>query len=269
MFRKPQLIAVGAVLLVVLVLLNLPEQPAARTRLAVSSLFLPLFGLVSTAQRVVSEVRRAVVPRTLLLREVSELRAENRTLHLQVAQLRAADAENQRLRRVVGWQQASPWKSKACRVIARDTADWWRTVRIELGSRDGARSGLPVVSGEGLLLGRLDTVGWAVSVVVLVGDPKCRVSVVVRESGETGVLTTPSAGVLEHRLVDLTHLPRNTALRPGQTVHTSGLGGYFPAGIPVGTVVDTRSVGFGLYSEARVRLFADSSRIEEVLVLLP
>ena len=250
------MIAVGAVLLVVLVLLNLPEQPAARARLAVSSLFLPLFGLVSTAQRVISEVRRAVVPRTLLLREVSELRSENRTLHLQVAQLRAADAENQRLRRMVGWQQASPWKSKACRVIARDTADWWRTVRIELGSRDGARSGLPVVSGEGLLLGRLDTVGWAVSVVV-------------RESGETGVLTTPSAGVLEHRLVDLTHLPRNTALRPGQTVHTSGLGGYFPAGIPVGTVVDTRSVGFGLYSEARVRLFADSSRIEEVLVLMP
>jgi len=269
MFRKPQLIAWGVVLLVVLVLLNLPEQPSARAKLAVSSLFLPLFGLVSTTQRMVNEASRAVIPRTLLLRELSELRAENRTLHLQVAQLRAAEAENQRLRQVVGWQQASPWKSKLCRVVARDTSDWWRTVRVELGSREGARPGLPVVSDEGLLLGRLDAVGWAVSVVVLVGDPKCRVSVVVRETGETGVLTTPSAGVLDHRLVDLTHLPRNTGLRPGQTVYTSGLGGYFPAGIPVGTVVDTRSVGYGLYSEARVKLFADSSRIEEVLVLLP
>ena len=269
MFRKPQLIALGAVMLVVLVLLNLPEQPAARAKLVVSSLFLPLFGLVSSAQRVVSEAGRAVVPRTLLLRELSELRAQNRTLHLQVAQLRTAEAENQRLRQMVGWQRLSPWKSRACRVIARDTADWWRTVRIDLGSRDGARPGLPVVSGEGLLLGRLDTVGWAISAVVLVGDPKCRVSVVVRESRETGVLTTPSAGVLDHRLVDLTHLPRNTALRPGQAVHTSGLGGYFPAGIPVGTVVDTRSVGFGLYSEARVKLLADSSRLEEVVVLMP
>jgi rod shape-determining protein MreC len=254
---------------VVLVLLNLPEQPAARAKLAVSSLFLPLFGLVSSAQRVASEAGRMIVPRTLLLRELSELRAQNRTLHLQVAQLRAAETENQRLRQLVGWQQTSPWKSRACRVVARDTADWWRTLRLDLGARDGARPGLPVVSGEGLLLGRLDTVGWAISVVVLVGDPKCRVSVVVRESGETGVLTTPSAGVLDHRLVDLTHLPRNTALRPGQTVHTSGLGGYFPPGLPVGTVVDTRSVGFGLYSEARVKLFADSSRLEEALVLMP
>lgn len=269
MFRKPQLIAVGVVLLVVLVLLNLPEPASARTKLAVSSLFLPLFGLVSSTQRLVTEAARATLPRSLLLREAAELRAENRTLHLQIAQLRAAEAENQRLRQIVGWQQVSPWKSKATRVIARDTAQWWRTARIGLGSRDGVRTGLPVVSEAGLLLGRLDTVGWATSEVVLVGDPKCRVSVSVRESGELGVLTTPSAGVLDHRLVDLTHLPRNTALQPGQTVYTSGLGGYFPAGLPVGTVVDTRSVGFGLYSEARVKLFADSSRMQEVMVLIP
>ena len=269
MFRKPQLIAVGGVLLVVVVLLNLPEPTSARAKLAVSSLFLPLFGLVSSAQRLVTEAVRAALPRSLLLREVTELRAQNRTLHLQVAQLRAADAENQRLRQIVGWQQTSPWKSKVGRVIARDTAQWWRTVRIDLGSRDGVRTGLPVVSEEGLLLGRLDAVGWATADVVLVGDPKCRVSVAVRETGEIGVLTTPSAGVLDHRLVDLTHLPRNTTLQPGQTVYTSGLGGYFPPGLPVGTVVDTRSVGFGLYSEARVKLFADSSRMREVMVLTP
>lgn len=269
MFRKPQLIALGGVVVLVLVLLNLPEPTAARAKLAVSSLFLPLFGLVSSGQRLVSEAGRAVLPRALVLRELSELRAQNRTLHLQVNQLRAAAAENDRLRELVAWQRASPWKSRACRVIARDTTDWWRTVRIDVGSREGARPGLPVVSAEGLLVGRLDTVGWATSDVVLVGDPKCRVSVVVRESRETGVLTTPSVGVLDHRLVDLTHLPRNTALRPGQTVHTSGLGGYFPAGLPVGTVVDTRSVGYGLYSEARVRLFADSSRLQEVIVLVP
>lgn len=269
MFKKPQLIALGAVVLVVLVLLNLPEPAAAKTKLAVSSLFLPLFGLVNTAQRVAKDTGRAVLPRTLLLRELSDVTAENRVLHLQVAQLRAADAENRRLRQVIGWKESSPWKSRVCRVLARDTASWWRTVRIEFGTQDGARAGLPVVSAEGFLLGRIDAAGWGSSEVILVGDPKCRVSVVVQENRELGVLATPAAGVLDHRIVDLTHLPRNTALRPGQTVQTSGQGGYFPQGIPVGTVVDTRSVGYGLYSEARVKLFADSSRVEEVMVLLP
>jgi rod shape-determining protein MreC len=75
--------------------------------------------------------------------------------------------------------------------------------------------------------------------------------------------------VLDHRLVDLTHLPRNTALRPGQIVSTSGLGGIFPPGLPVGTVVDHRSVAYGLYTEARVKLLADTSRLREVMVILP
>lgn len=262
------MIALSSVVLLVLVLLNLPEPFAARAKLAVGSLFLPLFGLVGSVQTVAHDVTRAVLPRALLLQEVAELRQQNRTFSVELARVQAAEEENRRLRQIVGWQQLSPWKSKACRVIARDTASWWRTVRIELGSRDGARPGLPVVSPEGLL-GRVDTVGLSASDVVLVGDPKCRVAVVVRETGETGVLTTLAAGVLDHRLVELTHLPRNATLVPGQTVVTSGLGGFFPAGIPVGTVVDTRSVGYGLYSEARVKLVADTSRLREVLVIWP
>jgi rod shape-determining protein MreC len=125
-----------------------------------------------------------------------------------------------------------------------------------------------VVCADGLV-GRIDAVGPSTSEAILIGDPKCRVAVVVRETGEHGVLSSVSAGVLDHRLVDLTHLPRNTALRPGQTVFTSGLGGLFPAGIPVGTVVDVRSVGYGLYTEARVKLGADTSRLHELLVLFP
>jgi rod shape-determining protein MreC len=92
---------------------------------------------------------------------------------------------------------------------------------------------------------------------------------VIRETGEHGIISASSAGVLDHRLVDLTHLPRNVSLRAGQTVYTSGLGGLYPPGIPVGTVVDSRSVAYGLYTEARVKLAADSSRLREVMVLMP
>ena len=89
-------------------------------------------------------------------------------------------------------------------------ATGWRTLLIDRGSRDGLRPNLPVISPEGLV-GRVAEVGPSTAQVVFVGDPKCRVAVVVRETGEQGVITAPSAGVLDHRLVDLTHLPRNTS----------------------------------------------------------
>ena len=122
---------------------------------------------------------------------------------------------------------------------------------------------------EGGIIMCAEVLGLTTAEVVFVGDPKCRVAVVVRETSEHGVLSSSSVGVLDHRLMDLTHLPRHTALKPGQRVFTSGLGGVFPAGLPVGTIVDYRSVGYGLYTEARVKLSADTSRLNEVLVLFP
>jgi rod shape-determining protein MreC len=141
-------------------------------------------------------------------------------------------------------------------------------VRIDAGQRDGVRVDAPVLTAEGLV-GRVSAAAHTTSQVVLIGDPKCQVAVVVRETGEQGVLSAISVGVLDHRLVDLTHLPRNSALKPGQTVYTSGLGGIFPAGLAVGAIVDSRSVGYGLYTEARVKLAVDSSRLEDVMVMLP
>lgn len=268
MFKRPQWVAFGAVALVSLVLLNLPDQLAARVKIALSALFLPLFGLVGSAQHLATETARLLTPRAELARQLESLRRENQQLQLELARAREVLDENQRLRQLVGWSRSSPWKTRLCTVLARDPETWWHSLHIDAGARDGLRPGLPVVVPEGLI-GRVERVAHTTAEVVLVGDARCRVAVVVRETGETGVLTTRSAGVLDHRLVDLTHLPRHLAVRPGQRVYTSGLGGVFPPGLPVGTVVDTRSVGYGLYSEARVRLHADPARLREVIVLLP
>lgn len=268
MLRRPQFAAWAVVTLVTVVLLNLPDQWASRLKVLLGGCFLPVFGLMGTVQGIATQASQATSSRAELVQRLEAQDRTTRSLRLEVARLQAAEEENQRLRRLAGWQQSAPWKSRICRVLARDTANWWRTLQIDAGTREGLRPGLPVLTPDGLV-GRLDRVGFATSEVVLVGDPKCRVSVLVRETGETGVLSTLSQGVWDHRLVDMTHLPRNITLKPGQTVYTSGMGGVFPAGIPVGTVVDARSVSYGLYSEARVKLAADTSRLIEVMVLIP
>jgi len=268
MSKRPQHVAFALVLLLVLALLVLPERTAAKLKLAVGGLFLPLFGLAGSAQGLADQGGQALVSRRALLRQVAQLQEENQRLRAQVQQGDLALRENNRLRQLLGWQQQSPWRLKPARVIARDTANWWQTVRIDVGQRDGVRPDSPVLTAEGLV-GRVSEVAHTTSQVVLIGDPKCRVAVVVRETGEHGVVSAASRGVLDHRLMDLTHLPRNSALKPGQTVYTSGLGGVFPAGLPVGAIVDSQSVAYGLYREARVKMAVDSSRLEEVMVLLP
>jgi rod shape-determining protein MreC len=268
MSKRPQHVAFGLVLLLVLALLVLPERTGAKLKLAAGGMFLPLFGLAGSTQGLVDQGGRALVSRRALLRQVARLQEENQRLRAQVQQGDQALRENNRLRQLLGWQQQTRWRLKPARVTARDTANWWRTVRIDVGQRDGVRPDSPVLTAEGLV-GRVSEVAHTSSRVALIGDPKCHVAVVVRETGEQGVVWAASSGVLDHRLVDLTHLPRNSALKPGQTVYTSGLGGVFPAGLPVGAIVDSRSVGYGLYTEARVKLAVDSSRLEEVMVLLP
>jgi rod shape-determining protein MreC len=182
-------------------------------------------------------------------------------------QAAASARENSQLRSLLGWQQQAPWKLKLANVIMRDPANWWRTVQIDLGSRDGIQTNLPVLTAEGLV-GRVSAVGYTRSQVVLIGDPNCRVSALVENPAhDMGIVS--AGGLLDTSLVDLTYLSGNASLKPGQNVITSGLGGVFPKGIPIGQVVDSRPVEFGLYTEARVKLAADLGALEQVWVLFP
>jgi rod shape-determining protein MreC len=268
MFRRPHWVALGVTLALVIVLWSLPESVAAKFRMAAGGVFVPFFGLAGATHSLAEKTSDTLMPRSTLLKEVRALREENRELKLQMVQVGESLRENARFRQFYGWQVRSAWKTRVARVVARDTANWWRTFRIDLGSKDGVRTDLPVLTPEGLV-GKIGIVGYTSSQVLLVGDPKCRVSVLIRETGENGVISAGATGVLDHRLVDLTHLPRSTTPKPGQTVQSSGLGGIYPAGIPVGTIVDSRSVGFGLYTEARVKLNVDSSKLSEVILLFP
>ena len=69
--------------------------------------------------------------------------------------------------------------------------------------------------------------------------------------------------------MDLSYLPRQSQLRAGQRIVTSGEGGVFPPGILVGYLVDFRSIGYGLYQEARVKVSVRMNALEEVFVKVP
>jgi len=267
MFKQQNYLALGAVVIVALVLLSLPTRATSRLKLAIGSWFLPLFGLASAGQQIPADLADSVLPRRELLRQIDSLRRENQQLQEQQIQTVAIARENDQLRALFNWQKQSPWKLKPARVIMRDPANWWRTVQIDLGTRDGLRENLPVVTEAGLI-GRISSVSLTHAQVVLVGDQNCRVSALVENPArDMGVLI--AGGTLDTSLVELTYLASSANLKPGQDVVTSGLGGVFPKGIPIGQIVDARAVEYGLYTQARVKLNANLGSLEIVCVLFP
>ena len=268
MFRRSHYIALGTVIVLTLVLLRLPNNTASQLKLAISGLFLPLFGLAGSAHHLADKSTQALVPRQKLIKRLDQALKENQELQLRAAQADELTRENARLRQQLGLPKQVPWKIIPAQVIGRDPANWGRSVRINVGLREGVVTNSPVLTTEGLV-GRVSEVSYAQAQVVLLGDPDCRMSVLIEETRDHGVISPSSSSALDNILVDLSYLSRNSLVSPGQRVVTSGLGGIFPKGILVGRIADSRSVGYGLYMEARVVVSAKLNAIEEVWVKLP
>ena len=268
MFKRKNYFALGVVALVALLIFSLPPSAVSRLKLAVGSLFLPLFGLANTAQQLPADLADSTMSRRELLKQIDNLRRENQQLKIQSLQANETVRENDQLRFAISWQKQTPWKLKLANVVMRDPANWWRTVQIDLGSRNGRAVNLPILSPEGFLIGRISSVDLYKSQVILIGDPNCRVSARVENpTHDIGVLG--AGGPLDDSLVGLSYLSSGANLKSGQSVVTSGEGGIFPPGIPIGQIVDAQQVEFGLYTEARVKLNANLGALEEVWVLFP
>ncbi len=267
MLKQKNYLALGAVVLVVVLIFSLPPHATDRLKLAIGSLFLPLLGLAGTAQQLPVAAADAVLTRRELLQQIENLRHENDRLKVLSLQAGAIARENNQLRSALGWQRQTPWKLKLANVVLRDPANWWRSVEIDLGARDGMVENLPVLTADGLV-GRVSSVGATRSQVVLLGDPNCKASALVENPAhDSGVIS--AGGPLDSSLVQLTYLSGSAIVKPGQSVITSGMGGIFPKGIPIGQIVDSRTAELGLYTEARVKLNVNLGALEQVWVLLP
>jgi len=269
MLKKPHYIAVILVVVVVVVLFKLPGGTVGRLKLAISGLFLPLFGLAGSAHEASLQVRGALIPRRQLVDETEELKRERDQLQMRLQQDANIAAENDRLRAALGWAKQTHWNARLARVIARDPANWWRAVQIDLGRRDGIVPNLTVRTAAGLV-GKISTVGEARSQVVLLGDPTLRVAAKVANAGETGVIMASSSAPSENNMVDFGYLSGASAVSPGQEVETWGVeGGVFPGGVPIGRIVDVSMNEYGLSKEARVQLWANLDSLQEVWVMMP
>jgi rod shape-determining protein MreC len=267
MFKKPHYLALGLVGLLTLLVLNLPNHAAGRLKLAVGSFFLPLFGLSKSAQQVTNKAAGALVPRSELVQENEALRKENQQLRAQALQAEAVLHENDQLRQILKLAQQSRWRFQTATVVETDPANWWHSIKIDLGSRDGIKVDRPVLSMDGYFVGRVSAVGFTTSTVALIGDAGCRVSAEVEKANVDGIIFQTSGKQMSRSLVDLSYLPPKAPAKAGELVYTSGMGQVIPRGLLIGQIVDADWDDTGQYYQARVKLSSNVDSLEEVLVL--
>ncbi len=256
-----------ALAVAVLLLLNLPVTASRELRGVLREALAPLYGAVSGLGL---RLREAVD----VLRGLGGHAAENRRLaeevtHLrrQLRELSSLEAENETLRALLGFQRAAERPLLAARVIARDAAGWWQSVRIDRGARDGVRPDLAVITTEGLV-GRVVETSARTADVLLISDPNCRVAARLPRAEADGVLVGLGVrpdGLARCRL-DFIH--RHLEIRPGDEAVTSGLGGVYPAGLPIGYIERVQTDEQGLYRTADVLPHADLGRLRYVFVVM-
>jgi rod shape-determining protein MreC len=228
-----------------------------------------VLGALGPAQTVLSRGADAVTRFWRLYSEIGQLRLENRRLREdlerlsgEVGRLREQAQATQRLERLMGFRQQAPGRAIGARVIGRDSTRWFAVILVDRGSQDGIRRNSPVVTADGLV-GRVLTVTPTTAQILLVTDPRSAVGVLLQQSRDAGVVEGQGDGGLH-----LKYVARSYEIAVGEVLVTSGLGGVFPRGLPVGVVTSVIREQGGLYQEAAVRPIVSLRQLEEVLILV-
>jgi rod shape-determining protein MreC len=197
------------------------------------------------------------------------VREENNRLREELAKTSAARSEcreaiatNVRLSRLLDLKESLPPPVLTARIIGRDPSLWFKTVIIDRGSSDGVRKGMPAVTVEGIV-GQVMNTSSNFSKILLASDPNSAIDVLVQPSRVQGILKGRGDTNFE-----LHYVLRNMDIQKGDQIITSGLGGVFPHGLPVGTVSQVVKSRRGMFQNIEIEPVVDFSKLEHLLIIM-
>src|SRR5215469_10345881 len=219
--------------------------------------------VVATIDGTVNAWRQYVSLRSVR-RENAVLQEENTKLRADVVGLAETRAENDRLRRLVHYDEANPGPKVIARVLGINPDPNRLTLRIDRGEGDGVRRGQAVVTADGVVGQVLRSTASAADVLV-VFDPNCRLGGrIQRTRSRVGI-----AGAGDDQALKLEYLLRTEDLEEGDLVVTSGTDGVYPPGLVVGRVTGVQRQTSGMFLNAGILPAVNFGKVEEVVVLAP
>ena len=238
----------------------------AQTRQSLIDWVRPIWQISEIPARLARSAEGYFIERSSLLEANAQLRTEYLLQQQELFQLRSQGQSLARLSRLVTAIEAQPelGSGQFARVMALD----FSTNQHRLVINQGSSSGLVLNSiaiDEGGLVGQVETLGKNVASLILVSDPQHRIPAQAVAGGERFYVS----GMGNLRTLVIEKLALNTAIKLGDRIQTSGLGGVFPEGIPIGVVVKLNEIeGEGLL-RVEISPAAKLNALREVYLLPP
>lgn len=193
--------------------------------------------------------------------ENSVLLEENRKLLTTIVNLQEAKLENQRFRKLFDFKEQFKLSGVVARVIAKDVSTEFRAIRINRGEADGIMKNMAVLHHDGIV-GRIWRTTRDTADIVTILDLLSAVDAIDARSRAHGIVEG-----MTDEICQLKFSLRTDDIQPGDLLLTSGLGGVFAKGIPVGTVSKVFKKSFGITQTIEVRPSVDFTKLEEVFVV--
>ena len=194
--------------------------------------------------------------------ENTQLKNEIHELKMANSRYRELLATQERLEELLQFKQTINRPVLAAQVIGLDPTGWFKSVIIDKGKWAGLRIDMPVVNAFGVV-GRVVSVSSNYAKVLLIIDQNSAVDCLVQRSRDRGMLKG-----LMSEICKLDYVAKSNDITLGEIVVTSGLGGVFPKGLPVGRILDVKEISGELFKDIKIRTAVDFSKLEEVLVIL-
>jgi rod shape-determining protein MreC len=176
--------------------------------------------------------------------------------------LKEAEAENARLKAMLGYVEDSVDQEIVARVVGLNPSPQFQSIRINRGEDDGVRVGMPVVTPEGAVGQVVRAVGGSADVMLLT-DPASRIGGVLQRTRVRATIT----GTGDGRQLSVELVRREDDAKEADVVVTAGSDGIFPRGVRIGVIQKTERPAVGMFLKATLEPSVELSRLEEVLVI--
>ena len=232
-------------------------------------------GIVASPFRAAAEaVDRWVEDKQHYYKGYNELEEENRALREEIAELRANARqverdreENALLRELIGLrEQRRDFDFESAMILERSTNNWTRTLTLNRGTSHGVAVENVVVSSEGYLIGVVTDVGLNWSTVQTIIDTDTELGALLYRTGDV-VIAEGDFTLMREKKLKLSYLPSGTPVLVGDYIVTSGLGGYYPSDLVIGTVESVEADDNGFAQYAVLSPMLDFDTLTEVFII--
>ncbi len=252
------------VLILVVIISNIGTSQMQSVQTVVSKFFMPFQnGFVYVKNRITGNEQQ-ISDIEILKNENTNLREENTKLKEQVRELEILKSENNTLKEYVNLKNKyTDYSTVPANVIERSYSNYEKIIIINVGTNDGIKENMPVISEQGLV-GKVLSVTDKTAKVQTIIDTASTVSATLSTSSESILL---KGTISDNKKLRATSIPVETSILQGDEIVTSGFGGIFPKGILIGTISDVVNTKNELDRYANVTPSTDFSKLETVLVI--